>query len=179
MQTAIRFIRTLRKLYHVYSFVLQPWGRVCGFHPSLRPYLRGSPIICIFDVVAVIIRFLSNLRADPSPSRAAKGVAVAREATDVINRNHVRDIPEVDTAFVLRAVFVVLGALPRFVKLMFYSGIPWTKVWASFYLVEFLLVGMIKFLASSEDVKKSRHNIEEPRVNVEEPRVNVQEPRDK
>jgi hypothetical protein len=135
--------------------MMQPWGRVCGFNPSLRTYLRSSPIICIFDAVAILIRFFKYLSLGLSPSRAAKRVVVAREAIHAVN-DHRGGLPEIDKSFVLKALLFVVGVLPQALKLMACSGVPWTKTWASFYLVEFLVVGTMKLLASSEDVEEPR-----------------------
>jgi hypothetical protein len=38
--------------------MVQPSGWICGFDPSLRTYLRSSPIVCAFDAFTIPVRFL-------------------------------------------------------------------------------------------------------------------------
>ncbi|KAJ6036555.1 hypothetical protein N7540_000834 [Penicillium herquei] len=43
------------------SAMLQPSGRICGFDPQLRFYLRGSPIVCLLDLIGLLWRFIVHL----------------------------------------------------------------------------------------------------------------------
>ncbi|KAK6515447.1 hypothetical protein TWF506_007782 [Arthrobotrys conoides] len=41
--------------------MIQPTGRVCGFHPSVRTYVRSSPIVCIADSICTVTRLFSYI----------------------------------------------------------------------------------------------------------------------
>jgi hypothetical protein len=62
--------------------MMQPSGRVCGFDSSLRTYLRSSPIVCVFDAVFIIIRFITYSFFGLSARAAAKKVIDARGRED-------------------------------------------------------------------------------------------------
>ncbi|KAK6356370.1 hypothetical protein TWF718_000731 [Orbilia javanica] len=38
------------------TVMIQPTSRVCGFHPSIRIFLRSSPIVCIVDCICTVTR---------------------------------------------------------------------------------------------------------------------------
>jgi hypothetical protein len=62
--------------------MMQPSGRVCGFDPSLQTYLHSSPIVCAFDAVTIIIRFVAYSCLGLSGPVAAKKVITARRSGD-------------------------------------------------------------------------------------------------
>jgi hypothetical protein len=124
--------------------MVQPSGRVCYLDPSLRIYLRSSPIVCAFDAITIIVRFVIYIRRGLSPPTAAKKVMFARR----------RDIKDPETGhraleqiMFWRFVWFVVGVLPQVIKLMACSGLPWTKLWAWFYLVSFIIVEVMETLA--------------------------------
>ncbi|KAF3169748.1 hypothetical protein TWF225_011230 [Orbilia oligospora] len=43
------------------NIIIQPTGRVCGFHPSVRAQVRSSPIFCVADSICTVIRLLFNI----------------------------------------------------------------------------------------------------------------------
>lgn len=125
--------------------MMQPWGRVCGFDPSLRTYLRSSPIVCAFDAVTIIIRFVAYSCVGLSGPVAAKKVIAARRGDDDdTERGGIRSLEQV---LFVRCVVLAFGVLPQVIKLMACSGLPWTKVWGCFYLVSFIVVEVMKILA--------------------------------
>ncbi|KAF3291174.1 hypothetical protein TWF970_000406 [Orbilia oligospora] len=43
------------------NVIIQPTGRVCGFHPSVRAQVRSSPIVCVADSICIVTRLLFNI----------------------------------------------------------------------------------------------------------------------
>ncbi|KAF3309837.1 hypothetical protein TWF173_010542 [Orbilia oligospora] len=43
------------------NVIIQPTGRVCGFHPSVRAQVRSSPIVCVADSIFTVTRILFNI----------------------------------------------------------------------------------------------------------------------
>ncbi|CZR61872.1 uncharacterized protein PAC_11769 [Phialocephala subalpina] len=121
--------------------MMQPSGRICGFDPSLRTYLRASPIVCAFDSITIIIRFITYRRLGFPYAVAAKKVLNARvDGHEDIESGGIRSLEQV---LFLRCACFIVGVLSQVIKLMASTGIQWTQVWACFYLSSFLaLEGM-------------------------------------
>ena len=125
--------------------MMQPWGRVCGFDPSLRTYLRSSPIVCAFDAVTIIIRFIAYSCLGHSAPVAAKKVIVARCGDK--EETELGGIQSLEQVLFLRCVLFVICVLPQTIKLMACFGLPWTQLWGCFYLVSFIVVEVMNTLA--------------------------------
>jgi hypothetical protein len=118
--------------------MMQPSGRVCGFDLSLRTYLRSSPIVCVFDAVTIILRFVVYCCLGASPPVAAKRTIDARRRSD--DATELGGIRALEQLPFLRWVWFVIGVLPQVIKLLACSGLPWTQVWGCFYLAPFVAV---------------------------------------
>lgn len=116
--------------------MMQPSGRVCGFDPSLRTYLRSSPIVCAFDTVSIIVRFVAYSRLGLSAPVAAKIIEARRGGNE-----------DTQQKLFLKYAWFVFLVLPKVIKLMACSGLPWTQVWGCFYLLSFIVVEVMDNLA--------------------------------
>ena len=123
----------------------QPSGRVCGFHPSLRTYIRSSPIVCGCDAVIMIIRFITYNYHGLSPPSAAKKVLTERNKD--LETPQTEGIQSLEKLPFLRWFFFVFGVLPQVIKLLACSGIPWTQISACLYLASFLVTEALKAIA--------------------------------
>lgn len=127
--------------------MLQPSGRVCGFHPELRTYLCCSPLICAFDSVAIVVRFIASWIVSGSPSTAIRATLRARfpePSPDTITESAGLQALESAT-FVRWTLGFFIGALPQYIKLCALTGVPWTKAWATMYVVNFALIEALTF----------------------------------
>ena len=137
----------------------QPAGRICGFfHPSLRTYIRSSPIVCGCDAVIMIIRFTSYIWVGVPPTLAAKRVRKLRE--EEVERTQVEGIQSIEQSPFLRWFFVVFGVLPQVIKLFACSGIPWTQTSACLYLASFVVTEGFQKMAefAKEEPDNFGHN---------------------
>ncbi|KAF2811081.1 uncharacterized protein BDZ99DRAFT_462356 [Mytilinidion resinicola] len=123
--------------------MLQPSGRVCGLDPELHTYLTSSPLVCAFDSIVILVRFLASWEYSrsfrfaihdtleerfPSPAQPTSGLRTLESAT-----------------FICWLGFIV-GTLPQFIKQHALTGVPWTQAWAWMYLINFSLVEILFFL---------------------------------
>jgi len=74
--------------------MMQPSGRVCGFDPALRTYLRSSPIVCIGDTTCIIVRFTIYVRQGLPPAAAAKRTKIARESDSGVSSGETQSLVE-------------------------------------------------------------------------------------
>ncbi|KAF2430868.1 hypothetical protein EJ08DRAFT_649416 [Tothia fuscella] len=133
--------------------MLQPSGSVCGFDIDLRTYLCISPIVCAADSFAILIRFLVCWIHLGSPDTAAHATLAARfpgpsqEAPNTQGPQALEHLP------FARWIFgFLLGALPAWIKLLSFKGVPWTQAWGCMFLVQFVLIetlGMLQRLDRS------------------------------
>src|SRR6266480_4646464 len=113
------------------NVMAQPSGRICGFNSRWRFYLRSSPIVCVVDLVALLLRFIILLFRGHSFAEAMGYTLESRElhlAADPVGVQAIEKVP------VLRFIIFVFTLLQA-VKLLSCTGIPWTQTWAFFYLI--------------------------------------------
>lgn len=128
--------------------MLQSSGKICGFPVSLSSYLRSSPIICVTDATLLIIFRFPFYCIYDSPCIAAKKVLMARDAE--VSLSGWRSFQFLDNTPIPRLVgfsLATLAFLSQFIKLAFVTGAHWTLAWACFYVVDFVVVGLMTFLA--------------------------------
>ncbi|KAF2001537.1 hypothetical protein P154DRAFT_619221 [Amniculicola lignicola CBS 123094] len=142
--------------------MMQPSGRVCAFHPSLRTYLRSSPIVCAVDAVFILVRFSIYMLLDKlhSPALAAKRVLAVRnqpsgesKGVEGMKGRRDRGLQELEQKSFFRILWFVAGVLTQTVKLMACKGLPWTLTWGCSYLGSFLVVEVMRALDRSSDEK--------------------------
>jgi hypothetical protein len=129
----------------------QPAGAVCGTDADVNFELRSSPIVCVMDSILIIWRFLYYL-GNPLHQKHDSWMARIRTArmrllrfrfqaelngpsrtgdfADLIKNRHIR-------------LLLYAFTLSQVVKLYGYSGIPWTKAFASLYLASFLVIELL------------------------------------
>jgi len=115
--------------------MVQPSGSVCGFRPSLSIYLKSSPVVCIFDTVALLTRFIIYAFRSRSLSNAAR---LIRKAGRYGPENTLEEYKGFECPLIFRFGVFVVGIIYSFSKLLVSSGIPWSKTRACCYFVSFL-----------------------------------------
>lgn len=144
--------------------MLQPAGRVCGLDASLRIYLRSSLIVCAVDAVFILVRFAFYVYNGHGVNWAARAILATRGPIDEDSRPEDatsedpkpgRFLSQQRNYFLLSLVFGV-GVLTQFVKLMACSGVPWTQVWACFYMLSFVVVEVTKRLGRPQKDAKTK-----------------------
>ncbi|KOS47609.1 hypothetical protein ACN38_g1428 [Penicillium nordicum] len=111
--------------------ILQPSGRICGFDPRLRAYLRGSPIVCLSDFFGLLLRFTVYFSHKGSVMDALSQTLKYRNLYAERGPLSLRSLQRIP--FVRPAVFVL--AITQAIKLLGCSGLPWTKTWVYCYLI--------------------------------------------
>jgi hypothetical protein len=117
----------------------QPSGKVCGLPEQYRTYLRSSPIFCVFDAFAIVIRFIIYLLFRFPPRKALRTTLSERFSKD--------EIVCLDGGFQalerltwVRWLLFSLGTLPQVIKLFALQGVPWTQGWGTMFLASFLIL---------------------------------------
>ncbi|KAF2738248.1 hypothetical protein EJ04DRAFT_60399 [Polyplosphaeria fusca] len=138
--------------------MMQPSGRVCSYDPTLRTYLRSSPIVCAFDTLCILIRYVLYISHLRSPYLAAKRLMGVRRK-DLAAAEH-GGLQQLETSGFLRCFLFVFGVLPQTIKLVACKGLPWTQAWGLFYLSAFIMVEMMDMLArfTNDDIDISEGN---------------------
>jgi len=142
-----------------YNSMIQPSGRICGFDYSLQIYLRSSPLVCAFDAVTIIARFLAYLRRGYDTPTAAKMVKNARESGIAAAKEGSRWYLENRLPTAMLYFGLAIG-VAQVIKLTACSGVLWTKVWFWSYFTYFLLEGAMNKLAEKapEEMKPAATN---------------------
>ncbi|OJJ46460.1 hypothetical protein ASPZODRAFT_132538 [Penicilliopsis zonata CBS 506.65] len=135
--------------------ILQPSGRVCGFDPQLRIYLRGSPIVCIADFLGLLVRFSVYFVHTGSARHALRRTLQYRRPLYADERGPA-GLRELHKVPFLRLVVFVIGIIQA-VKLLGCSGLPWTKTWVYCYLIPVCVDEILALLS---------HHLEEHRPSV-------------
>jgi hypothetical protein len=115
--------------------MLQPCGKVCGFHPRLRTYLRSSPFVAISDTVAIIIRFGVYLFHGLSPTQAAHAICTVRFKDQ--NVSDPDGIQALEEQVWVRSLAFLLGLVLQTIKIFACGGLPLTRAAAVAYLGSF------------------------------------------
>ncbi|KAF2493099.1 hypothetical protein BU16DRAFT_71437 [Lophium mytilinum] len=133
--------------------MLQPSRRLCGFTPELHTYLCSSSIICAVDSVVVLIRLIFTsihsgsfkiavqATLDVQPEDSPQSVHVTAEQPI---KARLRALER--ATFARWTLGFAIGALPQFIKLQSFSGVPWTQAWAWMYLANFFLIELLTLL---------------------------------
>ena len=111
----------------------QPSSRVCAFDATYRFYLRSSPIVCAFDLLGLILRFLTLLCNTRS---FRKAIYLTIETLEIRIESDPFSVQALERVPFLRLVIAVL-AIVQAIKLLGCSGIPWTLTWMYGYLIPY------------------------------------------
>lgn len=144
--------------------MLQPAGRVCGFDPSLRIYLRSSPIVCAMDTIFILVRFAFYAHHRHSVRWSARAIISARSLVDeghsletAVNEDpNIGRLLSLERNAYLLYLALGVGVITQFVKLMACSGVPWTQVWGCFYVVSFFVVDVTNRLGKTSGDAKAK-----------------------
>lgn len=124
--------------------MLQPCGKVCGFHSRLRTYLRSSPFVAISDTVAIIIRFGVYLFHGLSPTQAAHAICTVRFKDQ--NVSGPDGIQALEEQVWVRSLAFLLGLVLQTIKIFACGGLPLTRAAAVAYLGSFFILEILNFL---------------------------------
>jgi hypothetical protein len=124
--------------------MLQPCGKVCGFHPRLRTYLRSSPFVAVSDTVAIIIRFGVYLFHGLSPAQAAHAICTVRFKDQ--NVSEPDGIQALEGQVWVRSLAFLLGLVSQTIKIFACGGLPLTRAAAVAYLCSFFILEILNFL---------------------------------
>lgn len=140
----------------------EPSGKICNFDPSLRIYLRSSPIVCVVDSIFILIRFIFYMRHRGPRHSLARAAREIRAARGVINKsnsergNGVRGEASerlLSQEFNGYLLYTVIGVsvVIKLPQLMVFSGgsgaIQWTQTWAWLYFSSWLIVEITYWLS--------------------------------
>ena len=143
----------------------EPTGTICGLDPSLRIYLRSSPIVCAMDAAFILIRFPIYVRRHGdirSLSLAAKEILAARSLVRERLGHEEDGREERRPGRLLNSEFNVylwylpigVGVITQLPKLTAFSGgsgaILWTITWAWLYFGSWFVVEVTYWLARLE-----------------------------
>ncbi|KAH8890633.1 hypothetical protein GQ53DRAFT_765828 [Thozetella sp. PMI_491] len=146
--------------------MIQPCGRVCGSDPNLHVYARSSPVVCAFDSIAILVRFLLHLIKSRSPIVAAKWTLEDRNADEDADPQESFRAP-----LLLKLIIFVVGPVYCFGKLVMAHNIGWTQVWAWCYIVSYFAIWtlrVLKIFAKEEETLRRPQWQRYPRKAVDE-----------
>ena len=122
----------------------QPCGKIYGFSEEYGFFLRSSPIICAYDAVSIFMLFGLCLVREKSFRKAGQAVISCRwprlnEELEINGGLETSGLQELQRNSRFRLSLFAAGALPQLVKIYAFTGVPWTKIWATLFLVSFAL----------------------------------------
>lgn len=130
----------------------QPSGIILGMPPGWGFALKCSPVMCLWNAIEA----LQCIRIERKP---AWRLSIQSAKYSASSRQVARDGGTAQTggSTVVRGVLFVLGPLPQAIKPFACTGIPHSKVLATYYLARFicdeLVLNLIKLTgSSSQDV---------------------------
>lgn len=146
------------------SAMVEPTGRVCGFPPCVRIYLRSSPLVCAADFVSMAVRLVAYYFFSSSPphpvtsfsgalSRVVHarhaGVAALPHASLAVSEPSNNPAPGqvLEPGLFFRVILFVLGMLQS-VKLFAFSGVPISQAWGAMFVVYILTNKTLACLAA-------------------------------
>lgn len=122
----------------------QPSGMVLGFPSKYGFALRSSPIVCGFEALYTVVKFVLNAFFLKNPKASALKIAKWRFRDTPGNEEGSLQKLQENTIF--RMAIFLLGALPQIIKLCALQGLLWTKVWGLMFLGSFLVLELIVLL---------------------------------
>ncbi len=106
--------------------------------------LRALPMFCAADVLSVVIRlFTYCLHRQCSPISAMQLIAAERWQVSASTVSQASLMKRLERGVLVRWVLFFVGALPSFVKLFAFRGVPWTQSYGAAYCASFLLVEVL------------------------------------
>ena len=129
----------------VLALMTQRAGSVCGTPSSMQVYMRTSPLVCLFDTLALTARLIEDVAYRKTTLREAARRAVrARTGGSV----------QVDNMRVVNWVAYALGVLPAYIKLVAFERMPWTTAWASPFVASYVVIEALFVLGAGEGPDK-------------------------
>ena len=137
--------------------MIQPCGiPTPSMHPGVGFPFRASPVFCICDALLLFSQIVKQSLRTKSAQAALDTVARRRFPSST---SRSVDLPSslavLQETYILRATGFALGALPQAVKLYTCSGLWWTKIWVSMFLLSFAIlevfINLLKYRRVTED----------------------------
>lgn len=129
------------------SAITQPVGSVLGTPSISRTWLRSSPVICAVD---------SHLPAAGSAQphgsvSLLRCVAYVAMRARFPNREELKDS---NRALVIRWVLFAIGSYSSILKILFASGVPFSKAWGLMFATSFLVFELAIFLYRQDETQR-------------------------
>ena len=131
----------------------QPSGRVFAFPLRSSWVLHSSPIVCAGDAIYTLVYFLWLSISFMSPHAAIRFIARRRLRDTIVNGTG--SFSALQQNLVFRLTLFIFGALPQLLKLCGMQGIWGTKLAGGLFFGSFMVLEVIVFLSSEEDVHHS------------------------
>ncbi|KAL4875608.1 hypothetical protein BJY04DRAFT_201423 [Aspergillus karnatakaensis] len=135
--------------------ISQPTGRMLGTRYRHQPVLRGSPILCAFDSVNILVSwFIYLIAPTTSPTsirQAAARVLLERVTDDSCGNPDLIAIKDTKAQSRVRWFGFLLGVLPSAIKLFVSKGIPLSQVAGAMYLASWLIFELLVLVAQIDE----------------------------
>lgn len=119
----------------------QEGGRVCGTPSRLRAGFAISPCFCLCDSLDIILQLICRLCDGVPFPRAVTTIAKKREMPVKDRSDHLKQI----LSFIVFDFVTPIAALLQYVKLLGFRGLPWIQVLATFFIVNFTILQVIRW----------------------------------
>lgn len=106
--------------------------------------LRSLPFFCVADVLSVAFRTTTYcIDRRVSPLSAMRYIATQRWQPTASTKSSTGLLKRLESGALVRWILFLVGALPAFVKLLSFSGVPWTQAYGASYGTSFLLIELL------------------------------------
>ncbi|KAL8905919.1 MAG: hypothetical protein Q9171_006483 [Xanthocarpia ochracea] len=127
-----------------FNSMTQPAGSIAhGISAEQSFYLRASPFVCVAEAFAALTHFVFLTMETWNPSLAIKCISKLkyRNSTAVgTTRSQLQNLQDND---IFRLILFTLGVLPQTLKLYSCIGLPTSQIWASLYLVSWVILELL------------------------------------
>ena len=132
----------------------QPCGTLCSQLEATQSFFfRSSPLVCLIDGISVLSSFGFYLRQSRNLHVALINTSRSRLAPpspSVVDEDDEQSFPsnlhQLQDNELFRILLFVLGVAPQAIKLYACTGLFWTKLWASMYLISFFSLEILVLL---------------------------------
>ena len=122
----------------------QPAGSIGnGISAEQSFYLRASPFVCVAEAFAALTHFVFLTMETWNPSLAINSISRAkyRNSTGVgTTRSQLQNLQDND---LFRLILFTFGVVPQTLKLYSCGGIPTSQIWASLYLLSWVILELL------------------------------------
>ncbi|KAL2828759.1 hypothetical protein BDW59DRAFT_142985 [Aspergillus cavernicola] len=137
--------------------ISQPTGRVLGTPYQHQSILRGSPILCAFDAIHMLVSWVIYVGVSSTPPttwsiRIAATRILLHRVVDDQGKPDLQAIHNFNMQSRVRWIAFLVGALPQVIKLYTSSGVAWSQAFGAMYLASWLLFEILVIAARLDDL---------------------------